>query len=234
MFRRIFLAALLGGLVAGCIATAVQALRAVPLILEAEVFEQASEPVKPDTGKSHDHFHGVAPHAHDGEERTPADGWERTFYTLVFNILAAVGFGLLLSAGMALTGLSGWMPGLGWGVAGYATFVLAPAIGLPPEVPGTEAAPLLLRQVWWVGTAAATGAGLALIFLRGGAIAIVAGLALLALPHLIGAPQPAVHGGSAPDSLAREFIFVALATGLVFWLVLGAFAGVFYRRFSAA
>jgi len=229
MFRRIFLAALLGGLVAGCIATAVQALRAVPLILEAELFEQA-----PDVAKSHDHFHGVAPHAHDDEEWRPADGWERTGYTLMFNILAAIGFGLLLAAGMALTGWSGWMSGLGWGLAGYATFVLAPAIGLPPEVPGSEAAPLVLRQVWWVGTAAATGAGLALIFLRRGALAAVAGLALLALPHLIGAPQPAAHGGAAPDALAREFIFVALATGLVFWLVLGAFAGVFYRRLSAA
>ena len=35
MFRRIFFAALLGGLVAGGIASAVQAVRAVPLILEA-------------------------------------------------------------------------------------------------------------------------------------------------------------------------------------------------------
>lgn len=234
MFRRIFLAALLGGLVAGFIATAVQTLRAVPLLLEAEFFEQASEQADPAPAKPHDHFHGVAPHAHDGEEWSPADGWERTSYTLVFNVLAAIGFGLLLVAGMALTGWSGWMPGLGWGLAGYATFVLAPAIGLPPELPGTEAASLFLRQVWWVGTAAATAAGLALIFRRRGAIPILAGLALLALPHLIGAPQPAAHGGVAPDALAREFIFVALATGLVFWLVLGAFAGVFYRRIRAA
>lgn len=40
--------------------------------------------------------------------------------------------------------------GLLWGLAGCATFVLAPTLGLPPELPGTAAADLTLRQTWWI------------------------------------------------------------------------------------
>lgn len=228
MFRRIFFAALLGGLVAGGIASAVQAVRAVPLILEAEVFEEAAEKAKP-----HDHAQAAA-HDHEEDAWAPANGWERTGFTLVFNMLAGIGFGLIIAAGMSLAGHSGWRAGLVWGLAGYVSFVLAPALGLPPEVPGTESAPLLVRQLWWVATAAATAGGLALILLRGGAAGVLVGLVVAVLPHLIGAPQPAEHGGSAPAALAREFIIVALVTGLVFWAALGVLTGAAYRRLSAA
>ncbi len=228
MFRRIFFAALLGGLVAGGIASAVQAVRAVPLILEAEVYEEAAE-----TGKAHDHGQAAA-HDHEEDAWAPENGWERTGFTLVFNMLAGIGFGLIIAAGMSLAGHSGWRAGLAWGLAGYVSFVLAPALGLPPEVPGAEAAPLAARQLWWMATAAATAIGLALILLRGGATGILLGLLLLALPHLVGAPQPAAHGGTAPAALAREFIVVALVTGLVFWAALGVLTGAAYRRLSAA
>ncbi|MBM3545351.1 MAG: cobalt transporter [Alphaproteobacteria bacterium] len=228
MFRRIFFAAVLGGLVAGGIASAVQAVRAVPLILQAEVFEEAAGKAKP-----HDHA-ASATHDHDEDAWAPADGWERTGYTLLFNLLAGIGFGLLISAGLALSGEGGWKTGLAWGVCGYLSFVVAPALGLPPELPGTEAAPLVSRQLWWTATAAATAAGLALILIRRGAIGIVLGLALLALPHLVGAPHPAEQGGAAPPGLVREFIIAALVSGLVFWLALGASTGAIYRRLAAA
>ncbi|MEI2612914.1 MAG: CbtA family protein [Candidatus Promineifilaceae bacterium] len=39
-------------------------------------------------------------------------------------------------------------------------FQLAPAFGLPPELPGMAAADLGARQVWWCGTALATGVGI--------------------------------------------------------------------------
>jgi adenosylcobinamide kinase/adenosylcobinamide-phosphate guanylyltransferase len=48
-----------------------------------------------------------------------------------------------------------------WGLAGFAVFTLAPGLGLPPELPAMPAADLLARQVWWIGTAAATAIGLA-------------------------------------------------------------------------
>ncbi|MSP49778.1 MAG: cobalt transporter [Alphaproteobacteria bacterium] len=226
MFRRIVFAAVLGGLVAGGIASAVQAVRAVPLILQAEVYEEAAEAAKP-----HDPA-ASADHQHEADAWVPDDGWERTSFTVLFNVLAGIGFGLLIAAGMALSGRGGWKVGLGWGLAGYASFVLAPALGLPPELPGTESAPLIARQLWWVATAGATAAGLALILIRRGALAIALGLALLVLPHAVGAPQPAEHGGAAPVALAREFILIVLITGLIFWIALGAFTGAIYRRLA--
>ena len=69
-----------------------------------------------------------------------------------------IGFALLLVSAYAFSGASvDWRRGLYWGLAAFATFTLAPGLGLPPEVPGTSAAPLLDRQIWWVATAVATG-----------------------------------------------------------------------------
>ncbi len=217
MFRRILFAAALAGLIAGVFATAAQSLRVIPIILEAETYETAAV-------LDHDPAHAWA----------PADGVERTAFTLVTNVLSGIGFALLLAAGFALAGGADWRRGLYWGAAGFAAFTLAPAIGLPPEIPGAEAAPLADRQLWWLGTVVATGGGLALIFLSRKAAWVAVGVGLIVLPHVIGAPQPAAHGGLAPDSLARDFVVAALVTSFLFWLVLGAFAGFFYKRFAAA
>jgi cobalt transporter subunit CbtA len=226
VFRQIIFAAALAGLLGGLLITAMQYVSVVPLILEAETFETAA---------AHDHGAGDAA-AHDAAEEAwaPADGLERALYTLAANILMGIGFALLLAAGFALTGQDGWRTGLYWGLAGFAAFMLAPAIGLPPEVPGAESAPLVERQLWWLGTIAATAGGLALMLLTRSWQWIAAGAALIALPHVIGAPQPAHHGGLAPDSLAREFVVAVLVTGFLFWLALGALSGFFYKRFAAA
>jgi len=224
VFRRILLTAVVAGILAGGLVSAVQAVRAVPLILAAEVYEGAAPaPVQ-----------AAAVEHRRAEAWSPADGWERTTFTVLFNVLAAVGFGLLLSAGMALAGHSGWRSGLAWGLGGYVTFILAPALGLPPELPGSEAAPLFSRQLWWVGTAGSTATGLALVLLQRRPVGFIAGIALVALPHLIGAPQPAEPGSVAPPALVREFVIVALATGLVFWTALGALTGAVYRRLASS
>ena len=180
LFRRIVLAAALAGLIAGLAATLAHAFSTVPLIFQAETYEEAAP--------AHEHDHGWQ----------PEDGVERTSLTVLADVLTGVGFGLLLVSAYTLRGRDvGWREGLCWGLAGFATFSLAPGLGLPPELPGTAAAPLLDRQLWWLATAAATGGGLALILLRRGPAAVVAGLALLALPHLVGAPVP-----EAPSSAA--------------------------------
>ena len=41
----------------------------------------------------------------------------------------------------------------GWSLAAFVATGLAPSLGLAPELPGSAAAPLLARQVWWLGTA---------------------------------------------------------------------------------
>jgi cobalt transporter subunit CbtA len=223
MFRRIVFAAALAGLIAGVFATAFQWISVIPLILKAETYETAA---------AAEHEHDTANDGGD-EAWAPADGIERTFYTLLSNVLTGVAFALLLGAAFALIGDVDWRRGVYWGSAGFVTFMLAPALGLPPEIPGAFVASLEDRQFWWLATVVATGAGLALMFRTRSPEWIAAGAVLLVAPHLIGAPQPAEHGGLAPDGLAREFAIAALVSGFLFWLVLGALSGFFFERLKA-
>jgi len=234
-YLRIFLTvAVLAGIGAGVANWAAHMFGTTPLILEAEVYENAGAPAEPAAqATAHTHEAGTAEHEHDAEAWAPADGWERNLYSLGAEIVTGVGYALLLTAAIVFFGKSAdWRRGLLWGIAGFATFSLAPAFGLPPELPGTEAAPLLDRQLWWTGTVVATAGGLyAAARLRnvyGYAIAVV----LIAAPHVIGAPQPETPGGLAPEELERKFILVAIATSLVFWLVLGVLTGAFFKRYA--
>jgi cobalt transporter subunit CbtA len=242
-YLRIFLTvALLAGISAGLVNWGVHMFGATPLILEAELYENAggetAEPAASATTvetevTAHSHDAGTAEHHHDAEAWAPADGWERNLYTLGADVVTGVGLAFLLTAAIVFFGKGAdWRRGLLWGLAGFASFTLAPAFGLPPELPGTEAAPLLDRQLWWIGTVIATAGGLfAAARLRnvyGYAIAVV----LIALPHIIGAPQPEVAGGLAPAELEHKFILVAIASSLVFWLVLGVLTGAFFKRYA--
>ncbi|MBI1209718.1 MAG: cobalt transporter [Azospirillum sp.] len=254
-FRRLFTVAVLAGLMAGGFVTLVHQFGTVPVILAAEVFEhgeaagQATPGVVPHTEKSHTreghnhdgHSHalglgrdsGLAPPGHDHGEAAwePADGWERTLYTALADILTGIGFALLLAAAFVLSGRRiDWRSGLGWGLAGFASITLAPGLGLPPEVPGTAAAALLDRQLWWLATAMLTGGGLALVFLDRRVVASAIGIALIVLPHLIGAPQPVEAISAAPPALAHQFVVAATVSSLLFWLALGGLAGFFYER----
>jgi len=232
-YLRVFLTvALLAGIGAGVVNWANHTYGTTPLILEAETYENAAaaEPIA--TATTHTHEDG-SEHSHDAEAWAPADGLERNLYTLGAEVITGVGYALLLTAAIVFFGKGAdWRRGLLWGLAGFACFTLAPAFGLPPELPGTEAAPLLQRQLWWIGTAIATGAGLyaaaRLRNIAGYAIAVV----LIALPHVIGAPQPETPGGLAPEELEHKFIIAAVATGLVFWLVLGVLTGALFKRYA--
>jgi len=220
LFRRLVFAALCAGLVAGVLTTAAHQVGTVPLILQAETYEQAAQP-------AHAHDHAAA--------AWEPEGWgERAVYTGLADLLTATGFGLLLTAGFALRGGGmGWREGLFWGLAGFASFTLAPCLGLPPELPGSEAAPLLQRQLWWLAAAGSTGAGLALLaFTRRAAWAVLAAV-LLVLPHLYGAPQADGQIVDAtPAALSHRFAVAVTVIGLLFWLTLGAAAGYFYQRFE--
>ena len=240
-YLRIFLTvALLAGIGAGVVNWGVHMFGTTPLILDAEVYENAGaaeEPAATATAEAEATAHideaGAAEHEHDAEAWEPADGWQRNLFTLGADVVTGVGFAFLLTAAIVFFGKGAdWRRGLLWGLAGFACFTLAPSLGLPPELPGTEAAPLLERQLWWIGTAVATGAGLfAAARLRnvyGYAIAVV----LIAAPHVIGAPQPEHPGGLAPEELEHKFILVAIATSLVFWLVLGVLTGAFFKRYA--
>jgi predicted cobalt transporter CbtA len=60
------------------------------------------------------------------------------------------------------------------------------------------------------------------------------GIALLAAPHIIGAPMAEAGEGPVPAVLTHKFIAVATITLLPCWALLGALTGEFYRRFSRA
>jgi cobalt transporter subunit CbtA len=231
MFRSIFFLAVAAGFLAGIAMTALQARFTVPLILAAETYEAAA----PD---AHAHAPGTAAHTHAEEAWAPAEGFQRLAFTFLANVVTGVGFALLLIAvsdlaGGIAGGIADWRRGLLWGLAGFAVFTLAPGLGLPPELPAMPAAELLPRQAWWILTAAATAAGMALIFLRRSPLLAALGLLLLVLPHLIGAPQPASFETPVPEALHHRFVVAVTITSLLFWSLLGALAGLLRPRVEA-
>jgi cobalt transporter subunit CbtA len=230
MIARILTIAVVSGLVAGIIVTGAQLLRVVPLIQKAETYEQ--------TALEAGHAHGAAAeaqgaHSHVEEAWGPDDGLERTAFTLMANVLTAVGFALLLNAGLAIYGRPvGLKQGLLWGLAGFAVFALAPAIGLPPELPGLHAADLFDRQTWYFGTILATGCGLAMAVFQSRWALKGLGAVLIVAPHIIGAPHPAEMGGGTPPELAAMFVIASLATTALLWIVLGGVSGYLHERFA--
>ena len=227
--KRIFFAAALAGALAGSLLTLVQQVQVSQLILKAEVYEDAAA-ASPKT--AHVHASGELEH-HEHETWQPSDGAERTVFTALANISLAVGFGLLLGAVIVLRGqIGGWRAGLLWGLGGYVVFFVAPSLGLPPEVPGTNSAPLADRQLWWLMAVVLTASGLLLLSFVKSWSAKLLGAVLLVVPHLIGAPHLLVHSSTAPIELVRSFIYATALANAVFWLALGGLMGFFYKKFA--
>jgi cobalt transporter subunit CbtA len=248
MFRRLFIAAASAGLLSGLFVTLIHQVTTVPVILAAEVFEKAADEkaaaaadaapaadaastttaATTTAAESHEgHDHGAA-------EWEPEDGFERTAYTVLADLLTGIGFSLLLIAGFAVSGRPvDWRQGVYWGLAGFTVFILAPGVGLPPEIPGTAAADLTARQIWWLATALLTAGGLGLLFYvkEPKPLWVIIALALIVLPQAIGAPQPDEYHSAAPEALAHRFVVATMIATLLFWSVLGALSGYFYKRF---
>ena len=235
LFRNIVLAAMIAGFLSGLLLTVMQSFATIPLIIHAETFEggEAEADHGHDATHSHDEA-AAADHHHDSEAWMPADGLERFFYTAAANMLAGIGFALvLLTAAEALGGLKDWRRGLMFGLAGFLAFSLAPGLGLPPELPGMPAADLEARQAWWIATAVCTAVALGLLaFTRSPLLAVLA-IVLLVAPHLIGAPHPTSHETAVPADLHARFVAAVLATSLIFWAALGAIAGLARNRFRS-
>ncbi len=219
LFNQIFLSALFSGIIAGLVLASIQHFTVVPMILEAESYEVIDE--EPATN-----------HEEEAEAWAPEDGGERTFFTASSSVVIGIGFALLLVVGYTLRGSVTWQKGILWGVAGWLVFNLAPSFGLPPELPGDAAAGLEQRQVWWLLTVILTAMGLWIVAFQPKPILKLFGIALIALPHIFGAPQPEVHQGLAPQELRTSFHIATLATNAVFWMVLGAFSALFFNRFA--
>ena len=222
MFTRILVSGLFAGFAAGLIAALLQLVLVQPVLLHAELYESGQLA----------HFGSakaaVAAAAVGGIDPL-RDGLSVLFATLTYT-----GYALILVAGMALAAERGIRitarQGLLWGIAGFVSVQVAPGLGLPPELPGSAAADLGLRQLWWFGTVGATVAGLALIaFGRGWTARGIAAVLILA-PHAIGAPHPESFAGPVPPELAGLFAARVLGVGLVAWVLLGLFAAHFWAR----
>ncbi|WP_042693793.1 CbtA family protein [Azospirillum sp. B506] len=240
-FRSIVFTALAAGLLVGLVTTLVHQVGVVPLILEAETYEAAEAVPAAAHSHSHDQGHGhdtaaasSPEHHHDAKAWTPQDGWERTLFTALADVLTSTGFALLMSSAFVLVRRRlSWREGLLWGLAGFTVFSLAPSLGLPPELPGMAAGDLMARQMWWIGTAMATALGLTLIASRRSGRTIALAAILLAAPHIIGAPAAPAEESGVPMALWSEFVIVALASSLVSWLALGSITAAFHRRLFA-
>jgi cobalt transporter subunit CbtA len=232
-FRNIVVLAAIVGVIAGIGMTVAQELTTVPLILKAETFEQAEEAKAP---PAHDHASeaaAAAEHEH-GEGWAPQDGFERTAFTLAANVITGIGFALLLIAVSELAGgILDWRQGVFWGFAAFAVFTLAPGLGLPPELPAMPAAELGPRQIWWVATALSAAGAIALLVYGRSVFAVVAAVALLVVPHIIGAPQPESHESTIPETLHHSFVVAVVLTTMVFWVLLGGLTGYLRQRFVA-
>ena len=238
MFRRVVGTALAAGMSVGVLLAALQHVALVPLIHEAERYERHGGPGSaaalhplPALVAAADAHEAATPGSSAGE--APADPPMRAVLTTVATVLTAIGFAFMLAGAFAVSGRAvEAREGVLWGLAGCAIFALAPAFGLPPELPGSVAAELFARQAWWVGTAMATAAGLGLLAFGRARWAAPVALAALALPHVIGAPRVVDGAGTVPPELAAAFAARVLVVGAVFWAALGWTSGALYARFG--
>lgn len=247
MIRQLFSSAILAGLMAGLLISAVYQFTTVPLILHAESFENIKGQEKAIFRNPEKILYpadnyiivkaSIVP-VHGSEEQSPGEAWapqdglERIFYTTVTTILTGIGFALLLISGMIMRGDKiDTRRGLLWGAGGFIAFVLAPSLGLPPELPGMVASDVLARQSWWITTAVASIVGLwLLVFSKKMQYKILA-VVIALTPHLVGAPHPeALSSNGVPPELAAQFVTVSIAVGGLFWALIGGFSGYFYER----
>ena len=225
MFVRLLTVAIFAGAATGLVAAVLQLVFVQPVLLEAELYESGQL----------SHFDGGAA-AGAAAELLAAGGveWTRNLLTVLFTALVYTGYALLVVVGFALAERRGARitarTGILWGVAGFVAIQLAPAFGLPPELPGMSAADVGVRQLWWLFTVAATGGGLWLLAFGDDWKAWAPAVVLLLAPHLIGAPHPDTFAGPTPPELGGLFASRALGVGLAAWVLLGSFAGFFWQR----
>lgn len=257
LFRRLIWCALAAALLVGSLQFAVQRWQAVPIVLAAEVYEdQKAAPVpghaneqgherlpEQAPGQGHDHGAATAEHHHGEAAWAPADGVERSLWTWVANVLHAFSMALLL---FAVMGAWAWKRGVAGGTArlalavaaaGWLSLHLWPSLGLPAEVPGTDAAALGARQAWWVLAAASAATACGLVAFSAARWRWFAAAALLALPFVVGAPHVgdplAGFGGEAHarlEQLGRDFVWATTWVSLSFWVSLGVVGGVVFAR----
>jgi cobalt transporter subunit CbtA len=228
IFARIIYSSILIGLAAGILLTSLQIAGLNQIIFTAE--RHVTDVVETPTDHGN---HGHSDHEHTDGAWAPAPGLERTAYSFLANVLASTGFAAIMLALMNQFQLPrksnmSWRQGSLWGLAGFATLFVAPAIGLPPEIPGALSAPLEHRQLWWVLSALSVAIGLG-IFAFARVRTKSLGLLFLVIPYIVGAPQIDIPMFQHTDptvtqalfNLHQQFVVISTVVNLIFWLSLG-------------
>lgn len=225
MFARLAACGLAGGIVGGCLVAGIQAVTTTPLILHAEMFE-----VK----EVADAASIILAHAGHATDAGGSEGYDMTrlYMTSVMTVACAVGFAWILLAAMYLKNTVITARSiLPWAVGAFIATGLAPALGLAPELPGSAAADLGDRQLWWAATAVVSALGISLIAFTRNPLLIVVALALIVAPHVIGVPLPPEPESRVPAEVAAEFASASLVVQFLAWTIPGAIAGWFAQRF---
>ena len=245
MTAKLFTSALFAGLLAGLVAVLLQFTLIEGLILEAEEYESGAKVHFAAGHADHDAAEHVGgqPAAADPNagavtmsEHDDSGDSNLTRFGLAFSnvFLTFVGWGLLMVAGFAIAERFGKRvtpsQGILWGGAAFLSTSLLPGIGLPPDLPGIPAADLFARQMWWLGTVVTAVTALALFAYGRGVVPVVAGIVLLVVPHLIGAPALPEFGGIVPPELSAEFAVRSLAEAFGGFAVLGIAATWLWNR----
>lgn len=204
----------------GLVLTGAQSLFVLPIIAEAESYEYATDSGVTSGKNTVSSGHSAAAHSHT-----------RLVWTAISNIGLGVGFGLLMTAFLSFRSRVNWREGLLWGMGGYATFFFAPALGLPPELPGTTLTALVSRQLWWLLAVTFTGIGLLLLILGSPGWLKAIGAALLPVPHLVGAPRNETYATAVPEALTSVFFAHTAVVNAIFWLLLGVASALCLQRF---
>jgi len=224
-FRTLVLSALVIAVFAGAVISLYQAYFITPLILGSEVFEVA-EPA------------GHHQQIEEIEAWAPEDGIERNSWNFTSNFFLCFAYALILLSAMSINATATTLKGVLWGLAAYLAIFAAPALGLPPEIPGMEAAQLEGRQAWWLLTVILTAISLWMIAFQTYHFKVV-GLVIMLLPHLLGAPQPEHHGFANTDPTAiteltqlwHHFVIQTSIANALLWIVIGALAGFLTKKY---
>jgi len=241
MIMRVLKAALVAGFLAACVAATLQTFLTSPLILQAETYEKAAGPEAQAAGYGGlvqlAHLHSAPLHLIHEQHGADEGGWEpgeglpRIAFTALATLVSGVGYAAILAALLLAAGREfNPQTALRWAIGGFVAVNLAPAVGLPPELPGMGGAHLAERQIWWVCTALGTGLGLYLIANVRHHAAVGIGVLAIVLPHIIGAPHAAAAASDVPAVLAAQFAARSLAVGFIFWAVLGLSLGWYWKR----
>lgn len=221
MFTKIITTALFAGFIVGIVSAILQLIFIQPILLHAELYETGSL------------THFGENNSKKVHQKLPFD-FQRNGLSILFSALIYTGYAIILVSILAyassLSLKTDNLRSILFGISGFFAVQLAPAFGLPPELPGAAAAEVVPRQVWWYFCVFATIIGIWMISFGDKILYVSIGIIVILIPHLIGAPEPEFFVGPTPPELASHFASRTLALGAVSWIFLGYLSGYFWRK----